>query len=81
MKEGRISGYSQLMMLEILRHRSKYISERGATLNNPHITKTHLAKFFGTPCDVDMTNCAASIRKIAADFVKNNPDHIALSGK
>ncbi len=78
MKEGRISGYSQIKMLEILRLRSKYISERGATLNNPHITKTHLAKFSGTSSEVDMTNCAASIREIAVFFVKNNPNHIAV---
>lgn len=35
-------GYTKTRMLDILRARAKYLLERGATLNNPHINK----KFF-----------------------------------
>lgn len=38
-------GYSQSKMLEILKLRSKYISERGSTLNNPHITQSFLKRY------------------------------------
>lgn len=72
-------GYSPNKMLEILRLRSKYISERGATLNNPHITKTHLEKFFGTESEPSINDCAATIRKIAKDFLKLNPKHEAVT--
>lgn len=32
-------GYSELRMLEILKDRCEYVLQRGATLNNPHISK------------------------------------------
>lgn len=38
-------GYSSEKMLNILQSRLKYLADRGATLNNPHITKTFLAQF------------------------------------
>jgi hypothetical protein len=38
-------GYSPGKMLEILRSRLRYIADRGATLNNPHVTKKFLASF------------------------------------
>ncbi|WP_374657675.1 hypothetical protein [Inhella sp.] len=74
---------SRKKMLEILQLRSKYIAERGATLNNPHVTKTHLDTFAGTNRLVNGPNWAAGIRQIASDFVRANPGHpaaIALPG-
>lgn len=34
-------GYSPQRMLEILKDRTKYLVERGSTLNNPHIPKSY----------------------------------------
>lgn len=34
-------GYSPKRMLKILKDRSKYLMERGSTLNNPHIPKSY----------------------------------------
>lgn len=76
--QGRQS-ISQGKMLEILRLRAKYIAERGATLNNPHITKAHLDAFIGTPREVLDTSWASSIRAIATEFVRANPDHPTVS--
>jgi hypothetical protein len=64
-------------MLALLRLRSQYIAERGATLNNPHITKAHLNSFAGTNRVVDDSNWAAGVRKIAADFVRDWSQHPA----
>lgn len=69
---------SSTKMLEILQLRSKYIAERGATLNNPHITKTHLDTFSDTDRVVSGPNWAAGIRQIATDFVRLNPRHPAV---
>lgn len=71
---------SQGKMLEILRLRSQYIAERGATLNNPHITKTHLATFANSDRVVVGPNWAAGVRRIAMGFVRANPGHPALIG-
>jgi hypothetical protein len=71
---------SQLKMLEILRLRSKYIAERGATLNNPHIPKTHLDTFIGSDRVVKGPNWAAGVRQIATDFIRANPAHPSLIG-
>lgn len=68
---------SQAKMLEILRLRSKYIAERGATLNNPHVTKTHLDTFAGSNRVVSGPNWAAGVRQIAIDFVRAYPGHPA----
>lgn len=68
---------SQGKMLEILRLRSRYIAERGATLNNPHVTKTHLDAFLSTDRVVAGPNWAAGVRQIASDFVRANPGHLA----
>ena len=68
---------SQAKMLEILQLRSKYIAERGATLNNPHITKTHLGTFAGSTRVVSGPNWAAGVRRIAAEFVSAYPGHPA----
>lgn len=68
---------SRTKMLEILQLRSKYIAERGATLNNPHVTKAHLDTFAGTDRVVKGPNWASGVRKIAIDFVRANPGHVA----
>ena len=69
---------SPVKMLEILQLRSRYIAERGATLNNPHITKTHLDSFANTDRLINGSNWAADIRKIAEDFVRKNPNHTSI---
>lgn len=68
---------SQTKMLEILQLRSKYIAERGATLNNPHVTKTHLDTFAGSNRLVSGPNWAAGVRLIATEFVRAYPGHPA----
>jgi len=68
---------SQAKMLEILQLRSKYIAERGATLNNPHVTKTHLDTFAGSNRVVSGPNWAAGVRQIAAEFIRSYPGHPA----
>lgn len=70
---------SQAKMLDILQLRAKYIAERGATLNNPHITKTHLATFTGSDREVLDSSWAASIRSIAEDFVRTHPNHPSIT--
>jgi hypothetical protein len=69
---------SQTKMLEILKLRSKYIAERGATLNNPHITRSHLKNFEGTNRVVGGPDWATGIRRIATEFVQANPRHLAV---
>jgi hypothetical protein len=64
-------SYSPTAMLHVLRARAKYIAERGATLNNPHVTKQHLARFIGTPSEVT-SNWAARIREIAASWIESS---------
>lgn len=69
---------SQNKMLEILQLRSRYIAERGATLNNPHITKTHLDTFRGGSRVVNNSNWASHIRHLAIEFARENPAHPAV---
>jgi hypothetical protein len=69
---------SREKMLGILRLRSKYIAERGATLNNPHITKAHLDVFADTDRVVRAPNWAAGVRRIAEGFIRANPGHRAV---
>jgi hypothetical protein len=68
-------GFSQGKMLELLRLRARYIAERGATLNNPHVPKKHLQTFKGTDRFVADGNWAADLRTLAAAFVRQNPGH------
>lgn len=70
---------SQGTMLKILQLRSRYIAERGATLNNPHITKKHLDQFAGTNRVVSGPNWAAGVRQIASEFVRAHPEHPAAT--
>ncbi|MBS0307182.1 MAG: hypothetical protein JSR43_17615 [Proteobacteria bacterium] len=67
----RSRAYSPEAMLNVLRARAKYIAERGSTLNNPHVTKQHLARFIGTASEVN-ENWAARIREIAAAWIKSH---------
>jgi hypothetical protein len=76
--EGR-PCISQAKMLEILKLRSQYIAERGATLNNPHITKTHLDTFIGSDRVIAGPNWAAGIQAIAIDFARAHPSHPAIT--
>lgn len=71
---------SPAKMLEILQLRSRYIAERGATLNNPHVTKKHLDTFADSSRVVTGPNWAAGVRRIAIDFVRANPTHPAVIG-
>jgi hypothetical protein len=68
-------AFSPRKMLEILSLRSKYIAERGATLNNPHITATHLQPFFGTSREIANSDAAQGIRNLATAFVNESPQH------
>lgn len=76
-ERGGKKRISREKMLEILQLRSKYIAERGATLNNPHISRTHLNTFTGSNRVVVGPNWAAGIREIATDFVRAHPLHVA----
>jgi hypothetical protein len=69
---------SQQALLAVLRLRSRYIAERGATLNNPHITKAHLDTFADTDRVVAAPNWAPAIRRIATDFARDHPTHPAV---
>lgn len=61
-------AFTATAMLEVLRARAVYIAERGATLNNPHITRKHLDRFVGTD-RVVVGDWAARIRSIAARWL------------
>lgn len=79
--DKRIDGTLRISprgMLELLRLRAKYIAERGATLNNPHISKAHLDAFAATDRVVQAPNWAAGVREIASKFARANPAHPAL---
>jgi hypothetical protein len=61
-------AYSPQAMLNVLQLRGIYLARRGATLNNPHITKAHLSSFLATDRAV-RGDWAASIRRIAVDWL------------
>ena len=76
--EGGVRRISQGRMLNILRERVQYISERGSTVNNPHITKTFLKGFLGTDREItSRTQCSSRIRSIAKRFLQDHPGHPA----
>jgi hypothetical protein len=54
-------------MLDILRHRARYTMERGATLNNPHVTKSFLARFDDEKITRDH---ASGLRRKLTDYLK-----------
>jgi hypothetical protein len=65
---------SPARMLEILQLRAKYVAERGATLNNPHIDKGFLKQYFDSRFEV-RDNQAAAIREIARAYMEAEPTH------
>lgn len=78
---GVVRRISPAKMLEILQLRSKYIAERGATLNNPHVTKAHLDTFAESNRVVSGPNWAAGVRQIVAEFVRAYPGHPAAMAR
>ena len=64
-------------MLDIFRLRAKYIAERGATLNNPHIPKAHLQLFFGTGREVKV-DWAMRISSSVGSFAAEHANHPAV---
>lgn len=66
--DGDGRSFSPAAMLEVLRIRARYIAERGATLNNPHIPKRHLAAFSASDREV-VGDWAARIRAIAVEWL------------
>lgn len=78
-KVGGERRISPQKMLEILRLRSAYIAERGATLNNPHIPLTYLERFKGTDRFITPGSSAEAIRRLAREFALANPGHAALT--
>jgi len=67
---------SQAGMLQILKERALYVGQRGATVNNPHITKTYLKAFLNTDRDiVGRSQCGPRIRALADAFVRAHPGH------
>ncbi len=57
-------GFSPVTMLDILRDRCRYVLERGATLNNPHINVSYVQKS-GTAVDIG-GGAASSLRALIA---------------
>ena len=68
---------SPAKMLQVLRLRSSYIAQRGATLNNPHITKTFLNGFWGTDREIQADQSAEAVRALAKSFISTHPQHPA----
>ncbi|MFA6020570.1 MAG: hypothetical protein WC722_09945 [Rhodospirillales bacterium] len=63
-------------MLDILKLRAEYIANRGATLNNPHITKTFLATFANTDRAVAQNGePAVRVREITRNYIATAPTH------
>lgn len=77
-EEGSEPRISRQKMLEILQLRSKYIAQRGATLNNPHVPQAHLKPFFGTDRQLAGGAWAAGIRTIAVRFAREHDGHPAI---
>jgi hypothetical protein len=70
------NGYSQEKMLEILRLRSKYISERGSTLNNPHITQSFINSYSGKIVTVDQIRTKKVKDKFLSEMAEAWLQHI-----
>lgn len=74
--EAGVPRISQEKMLHILKERALYVAQRGATVNNPHITKTYLRPFLGTDREiVGRSQCGPRIRALAKTFIRENPGH------
>jgi hypothetical protein len=59
-----VDGFSPAKMLEILRDRCRYVLERGATLNNPHVNVLYV-KEYGTAIEIG-DGAASSLRALLA---------------
>lgn len=68
------NGYSPQRMLEILQSRCRYLIERGATLNNPHIPASY---FEGWECITD--NHAIRLREMVAEALDRGSQAADLS--
>lgn len=76
MQVGGEKMISPQKMLEILKLRAQYIASRGATLNNPHVTKTFLATFANTDRAVDQNSePAVRIREITRTYIETVQAH------
>ena len=57
------NGYSPRTMLRILRLRARYLNNRGATLNNPHIPTTFLRRFADQAIDLAVAGSDGKVRR------------------
>lgn len=60
------SGYSAQRMLSIFQDRAKYLLERGSTLNNPHIPKSHFEN-----CPEITQYHAQTLRSLVREYLLN----------
>lgn len=61
--------YSRAAMLLLLRERTRYVFERGATLNNPHIPEAYLREHTTRIDD----NHASEVRRLVGEYMKTLP--------
>lgn len=62
------AGYSPERMLQIFRDRARYVIERGATLNNPHIPDKYLASWPKIQEDY-----ASELRRLVSEYRRGRP--------
>jgi len=72
-------GYSQGKMTEIVRKRAQYLIERGATLNNPHITSSFLSTYSDRRVDANQLIKSSSererfLRLVESDWKKSQAE-------
>lgn len=56
-------GYSPSRMLRILKHRARYLNNRGATLNNPRIPRSFLQRYASRTLDVAAAGRNEALRR------------------
>ena len=61
-------------MLSVLKLRSTYIAERGATLNNPHVTAKFLNSFTNSDRAIE-EDWAQKLREVAREYLTKNADN------
>lgn len=59
------SGYSPQRMLDIIKDRTKYIAERGSTLNNPHIPLSYFSELVEIK-----ENHAQQLRNLVGQYIQ-----------
>ena len=57
-------GYSPSRMLRILKHRARYLHNRGATLNNPRIPRSFLQRYADRTVDVTAAGRKEALRQV-----------------